>query len=50
MMRKMASIWGNKKSGIVIVFEDGETRRMTWEEWVELVNRKPEHGEDEKMD
>ncbi len=38
-MRKMASIWGSKKSGVVIVFDDGETRRMSWKEWVEIVNR-----------
>lgn len=37
-MRKMASIWGSKKSGVVIVFEDGETRSLTWKEWVELAN------------
>lgn len=48
-MRKMASIWGSKKSGVVIVFDDGETRKLTWEEWVEFANRKPEHGEDEKV-
>lgn len=44
-MRKMASIWGSKKSGVVIVFDDGETRKLTWEEWVELANRPKERDE-----
>lgn len=48
-MRKMASIWGSQKNGVVIVFENGETRSLTWEEWVEFANRKPEHGEDERV-
>ena len=39
MMRKMASIWGSKKSGVVIVFEDGETRRLTWEEWEQMFKK-----------
>ncbi len=46
-MRKMASIWGSKKSGVVIVFEDGETRRLTWEEWVEIVNRRPKERDEQ---
>lgn len=45
MIKRMASILGSKKSGVVIVFENGETRRLTWEEWVELANRPKERDE-----